>query len=46
LLKIREQIKNNPISVKEQSLKFSENSSKCCSISKVHFASRIFKYNC
>jgi len=43
--------RNNPASAEEQSLKFSVKAvnktvARCCTISKVHFASRLFKYNC
>jgi len=52
LRKIYEQIKNNPASAEEQSLKFlvkycnEQSSNKCRTISKVHFASRLFTYYC
>jgi len=51
LLKILEQIKNDPASSEKQVSNFrlkdsEQNSSKCCTINNVHFASRLFTYNC
>jgi len=44
-------MKNNPASAEEKNLKFlvkvvNKNSSKWRTISKLHFASRLFTYNC